>query len=152
MENSQEIKDAQTVYELGYLVLPSIAEDDLAKVSGNIKNAIKKAGGTDFDGEEPVKIDLAYTMSKTVGASRYVVNDAYIGWVKFEAEPGSVSGIKSDVEKMGEVLRFLIIKAPRKTTFTFAEAFKSHEGEASEGEAAEGASEPSGSPEEPVVE
>ena len=130
---------ALTVYEIGYLVLPSISEDALSLVVENIKAAIVKEGGKEIDGEAPFKQDLAYTMTKTIGASRYVVNDAYIGWVKFEAEPANVLKIKALVEKMDEVLRFLLIKAPRETTFTFAEARKAlmeEENQAGEDDAA----------------
>ena len=109
------------VYELGYLVLPSISEDGLADITGKIKDLVAKEGGSIFAGEDPVKIDLAYTMVKTIGASRYVVNDAYIGWIKFESEPDTISAIRDDVKKMNEVLRSLVIKAPRESAFTFAQ-------------------------------
>ena len=110
------------VYELGYLVLPSIPEEGLSDVAGKTKDIITKEGGSIFAGEDPVKIDLAYTMVKTIGASRYVVNDAYIGWIKFESEPDTISAIRDDVKKMNEVLRSLVIKAPRESAFTFAQA------------------------------
>ena len=115
------------VYELGYLALPSIAEDHLSQVVDSLKSAITKAGGTEIASENPFKQELAYTMSKTVGASRYVVNDAYIGWIKFEAEAEAAPKVKEAVEKMDEILRFLLIKAPRETTFTFADARKALE-------------------------
>ncbi|MBX4206502.1 30S ribosomal protein S6 [Candidatus Parcubacteria bacterium] len=110
------------VYELGYLLLPSITEDQLEGAEDALKKAVSAAGGTEIASESPEKIDLAYTMTKTVGVSRYVVNDAYIGWVKFEAEPSAAAGVKEAVSKMEEVLRFLLIKAPRESDFTFAKA------------------------------
>ncbi|MBX4181266.1 30S ribosomal protein S6 [Candidatus Parcubacteria bacterium] len=110
------------VYETGYLILPSIPEDGLSAVVDKIKGLITKEGGNIFDGEEPMKIDLAYTMSKTVGASRYVVNEAYLGWVKFEMEPAQAVSLKDSLDKVDEVLRVLLVKAPRETYFTFAKA------------------------------
>jgi ribosomal protein S6 len=115
------------VYELGYLILPSIAEGELSDVATKLEGVIAKAGGKELDSEAPEKIDLAYPMEKTVGASRYVVNDAYIGWIKFEMEPASVEEVKSAVDSTDEVLRSLLIKAPRETTFTFAAARKAAE-------------------------
>lgn len=112
------------VYELGYLILPSIPEDGLDVIVERINEAITKAGGNLLDGEAPIKHDLAYTMTKTVSASRYVVNDAYVGWQKFEMEPAGLSQIKTTVEKMDEILRFLLIKVPRETSFTFAKAIE----------------------------
>ncbi|MEK7175971.1 MAG: 30S ribosomal protein S6 [Patescibacteria group bacterium] len=110
------------IYEVGYLILPSIAENELAGVVDKIKEIIAREGGVEVDGEAPFKQHLAYTMSKTVGASRYVVSDAYFGWLKFELDSSKTTVIKSRLEKLNELLRFLLIKAPRETTFTFAKA------------------------------
>ncbi len=110
------------VYEIGYLLLPSLAEDKAGEVVEAIKGLVSKHGGTEIDGEAPFKQDLAYTMTKTVGASRYVVNEAYVGWLKFELEPSKALDLKLEVDNLPEVLRMLLIKAPRETTFTFAKA------------------------------
>ena len=110
------------VYELGYLILPSIPEDGIPSVTAKIKALIEKVGAKEIDGEEPMKTDLAYSMTKTVGASRYVVNDAYIGWTKFELDPSEALNLKASIEKVDEVLRFLLIKAPKESNFTFAKA------------------------------
>ena len=109
-------------YELGYLILPSIAEGELSSVVDQLKAIVAKAGGKEIEGEAPFKYDLAYTMTKTVGSTRYVVSDAYLGWMKFELEPEAVELVKGSAEKMGEILRFLLVKAPRQTFFTFAKA------------------------------
>jgi len=122
MKDSIVTKEGSTVYEIGYLILPSIPEDKLVDVVALIRKVITKEGGVEIDAEAPIKQDLAYPMSKTIGASRYVLSDAYLGWIKFEAEPLKVLIIKSEIEKIAEVLRFLLIKAPRETTFTFAGA------------------------------
>lgn len=122
MENESLQGATQTVYEIGYLVLPSIPEENLSGVVDSIKALVKKASGHELDSETPFKYDLAYTMAKTVGQSRYVVKDAYLGWLKFELESGKVAAVKAGLEKINELLRFILIKAPRETTFTFAQA------------------------------
>jgi small subunit ribosomal protein S6 len=126
MTTTEDHKDKQ-VYELGYLILPSIAEDSLSDVVNAIKGIINKSGGEEVASEDPIKTDLAYEMSKTIGARKYVVNDAYIGWVKFECEPSCVPEIDSAVKLLDEVLRFLLIKTERETYFTFADARKREE-------------------------
>ena len=110
------------VYELGYLILPSIPKGELSLVVDKLKAIVAKVDGKEIEGEEPFKYPLAYTMSKTIGASRYVVNDAYLGWMKFELDPSQTLEVKMAVEHIEEVLRSLIIKVPRETTFTFAKA------------------------------
>lgn len=126
MSTTEDHKEAQ-VYELGYLVLPSIVEESLADAVSTLQGIVKKSGGVEIASEDPLKFDLAYTMSKVVGARKYVVDEAYIGWMKFEVEPSVVDSIKSDVEKLDEILRCLLIKAPRESVFTFAAAQKAIE-------------------------
>jgi len=126
MSTTEDHKEAQ-VYELGYLVLPSIAEDSLADVVSTLQGIVRKSGGVEIASEDPLKFDLAYTMSKVVGARKYVVNEAYIGWMKFEVEPSEVVAIKTAVEALDEILRCLLIKAPRESVFTFAAAQKALE-------------------------
>lgn len=133
--STTEDRKENTVYELGYLILPSIAEESLSDVVNTLKGIVKKVGGEEIASEDPLKFDLAYTMSKVVGARKYVVNDAWIGWVKFECEPSAIPEVNEAVMKLDEVLRFLIVKAPRETKFTFAEALrKLEEAEAAKAE------------------
>lgn len=140
-----EDRSEKEIYELGYLILSSIAEEDLPKTVSKLKDIVKKAGGEEFAGEDPMKIDLAYEMSKVVSSRKYIVKDAYLGWFKFEIDPASIEAIDKEVKKMDEVLRSLIIKAPRETTFTFADAKRKEAERVAELEAAEAALENSSS-------
>jgi ribosomal protein S6 len=120
--STTEGQTERTVYEIGYLVLPSIPEDSLDPLASTINKSFEKLGGERLDGEAPFMIDLAYEMSKTVGARKYVVREAYLGWVKFELEADKIEEVKKEIEAMPEILRILVIKAPRETTFTFEAA------------------------------
>jgi len=155
MSNTEDHIDLG-IYEIGYSILPSVAEDKLSVVVEKIKKAIQGAGGNEIDGEDPRSIPLSYTMSKTIGARKYVADDAFFGWLKFEIEPENVNKVKVVVEKIDEVLRFLLIKTPRETSFTFAAAEKAlEEAEKARAEAARAAEEPKEAPAtegEPVVE
>lgn len=122
MENQEIEKEPQVVYEIGYLILPSIPEDKLSVVTDAMRKVISQEGGVEIDSEAPFKESLAYTVSKTINASRYVLSDAYIGWIKFEADKSKAQAIKAGIEKIEEVIRFLMVKAPRETHFTFAKA------------------------------
>jgi len=122
MDNEVKDQAERDVYETSYLLLPSISEENHPSIVDTIKKAFSRAGGVEVDGETPFKHPLAYPMSKTVGASKYIVNEAYVGWVKFEIESSKILEVKVEIEKIPEVLRFLIVKAPRKTDFTFAKA------------------------------
>jgi ribosomal protein S6 len=126
MSTTEDHKE-KGVYELGYLILPSIPEDSLSEVVTRLKSIFTKANGTEIASENPFKLDLAYSMSKAVGSRKYVVQEAYLGWMKFELEPESIPALNEEVKKVEEVLRFLLIKAPRETTFTFEGARKAIE-------------------------
>ena len=110
------------VYELGYLILPSVPEENLPALVAKIKDILGKVSKAILDSEDPTKIELAYSMRKTVGSSSYVVNDAYLGWIKFEVNPEDISGLESNFRKTEEILRALIMKTSRETRFTFAKA------------------------------
>ncbi len=126
MSITEDHKQDVQVYELGYLILPSVTPDNVTTVVSKIVSLIEKTG-TRLDSEDPFLETLAYSMSKTVGARKYVVDEAYIGWMKFEAEPQHVEAIKREVDAIEEVLRTLLIKAPRETVFTFAKAREAKE-------------------------
>lgn len=134
--STTEDHQKKQVYELGYLILPSVAEENLSEVVTRLKNIVKKAGGTELAGEDPFKMDLAYEMSKVVSARKYVVTEAYLGWTKFELEPSELALLNDEIKKVDEVLRFLLIKTPRETAFTFEAARKAiEEAEAAKAEA-----------------
>lgn len=122
MDDEGKITEEKSVYETSFLILPSIPEEKLSDVVGAIRKVISKEGGVEIDSEAPFKHPLAYQMTKTVGASYYVVNEAYIGWIKFEVEPEKILTIKLGIEGISEILRLLIVKTQRKTEFTFAKA------------------------------
>jgi ribosomal protein S6 len=115
------------VYEVGYSILTSVPEEKVGDVVTKIQKAITDEEGKLLDSEEPFKQELAYKMSKTMGARKYVANEAYIGWMKFESTPEKTPVIKANLDKIEEVLRFLLIKAPRETAFTFEGARKAKE-------------------------
>lgn len=123
-EDHKDVSNVTQVYELGYLVLPSVTEENIPKVVLNLVSIIEKAGAVKLDSEDPYLETLSYSMSKTIGARKYVVDEAYVGWMKFEIASSVVEAIKTEVEKVEEILRTLLIKVPRETTFTFAQARK----------------------------
>lgn len=118
MENeelqAQEIDSR--VYEVGYLLLPYVTEDNLARETDKIKEAITLAGGAVFSEENPHMLSLAYPMYKVVSNKKTKFESAYFGWVKFDGDPKGVAKIKKAMEAEENVLRFIIIKTVRENT------------------------------------
>jgi ribosomal protein S6 len=115
MEKQQE--DVRThVYEVGYHIVPTIAEDNLPQEIEAVKALISKNGGSIISEENPKRRALAYTIIKKIGAVNKRFNEAYFGWVKFEAPTNGAEAIKEGFDKNENVLRYLLIKTVRENT------------------------------------
>lgn len=104
------------VYEVGYLLVPEISEEELPAVYGNLKELVSSFDGNIISDEIPTMINLAYTMQKTVQNVRSKYNAAYFGWIKFHMEAGKVLNLKKKLDQDGKVIRFLIIKTIKENT------------------------------------
>src|SRR3989344_9062899 len=98
------------VYELGYLLVPTIKEEDLSAIYGNIKDLVSSFGGIVITDEMPKTISLAYSMAKVVANVRSKFNTAYFGWVKFTMSGEKVLELKKKLDLDPNFVRFLILK------------------------------------------
>jgi ribosomal protein S6 len=112
----QEKVDMGTVYEVSYILLPSLAESEIPAKVGSMKDLITQAGGAVVSFEDPVLIDLAYPMTRVTPTSRVKVSSGYFGWVKFELSQEEVGKIKNKLDNDGEVVRYLIVKTVKENT------------------------------------
>lgn len=104
------------VYEVGFHLVPSIPVEDVPREFGNIKALIEKNGGVFISEDMPKLRPLAYSMFKVVGTKKEKCNEAYFGWVKFEANSDAIKTIKTEVESLDSVLRALVIQTVRENT------------------------------------
>ena len=111
----QEIELMQ-VYELGFHIVPTIAEEKVANVFGDIKSLLEKNGAVFISEEYPKMRPLAYTMFKNEAGKNEKFNFAYFGWVKYELSKEAAAEVKEVLEKNKEVLRFLVLKTVRENT------------------------------------
>ncbi len=118
MENNidENIEVNSRVYEVGYLLLPTISEEEMPAVYGDLKNLVTSLGGEMISDEMPKMVPLAYTMSKVIQNIRNKFDSAYFGWVKFEMSADKVSELKKKLDVDGNFLRFLILKTVRENT------------------------------------
>ncbi len=115
-EKTQEKGDTEAVYEVSYLLLPSLAVEQVPAKATAIKEMLTSAGGAVISDENPVLIDLAYSMTKVVQTSRYKCDTAYFGWIKFEMPKEGIEVVKKSLDANVDVLRYLIIKTVRENT------------------------------------
>lgn len=112
-----EVAEADArVYEVGYLLVPTISEEVLPAEYGNIKELVASFGGQMISDEMPKLITLAYPMIKVVANVRSKFDTAYFGWVKFEMDPSQVLLLKKKLDIDPKIIRFLIIKTVKENT------------------------------------
>ena len=112
-----EEKEAKTnIYELGFHLSPEIGDENVAKEFGDVKDLIEKAGGTFVEEEMPHLMPLAYDISKVIANKKNVYQKAYFGWVKFELTSDKLAALKTKLDEMTVVIRFIIVKTVREST------------------------------------
>ena len=104
------------VYEVGYLFVPTISEEELPVNYGNLKELVSSFDGQIISDEMPKMITLAYQMLKVVANVRSKFNTAYFGWIKFEMDPQKVLELKKKLDLSPNIIRFLIIKTVKENT------------------------------------
>lgn len=130
-ELAEEMDIELRLYEVSYLLLPFITEENLSAEATRIKEHVSGVEGVVFAEEAPNFIPLAYPMTKVIANKNTKFENAYFGWLKFEGKPESLIKLKKALESNQNVLRFLILKttkdvpATRKpVSFTVKEAVK----------------------------
>ena len=104
------------VYEVGYILVPTLAEEAVPAEYGNLKELVSSLGGNAISDEMPHKIELAYQMLKDIQNKRNKFESGYFGWMKFDMDPDSLSKLKEALTLSDKVIRFLITKTVRENT------------------------------------
>lgn len=112
-----EKKESGKVYELGYLLVPSLSEEEVSAKYGDLKDTItSKYKGEVISDDMPKMIDLAYTMKKMINNVHSKFENAYFGWIKFEMEGSDLVEFKKKLDLDTTIIRFLITKTVRENT------------------------------------
>jgi len=111
----KESENSVRVYEVGYLLLPSISEEKVSDEVSLLKSAIEKHSGEFISEVSPKHMLLAYEIVKHIGARNERFNDAYFGAIRFKSESESISALTKVLEENPSVLRFLLIKTDKES-------------------------------------
>ena len=117
------------VYEVGFHIIPTIAEDDLGARVTAIRDVIEAQEGKMIADEYPKHMDLTYPMVKVAANKRAIYPAAYFGWMKFEVEPKGAKAIDLELKKDDNILRFLLVKTVRESTMAPKKMFAQKRGE-----------------------
>lgn len=98
------------LYELGFHINPTLAEEGANAVFSKIKEVIINNNG-EVVKEGALKLfKLCYTIVKKIEGVNTRFNTAYFGWVKFNAESSDIESIKKAMDSNVSVVRFIFVK------------------------------------------
>jgi len=104
------------VYELGYLLVPQIKEEELDIQVDALRKMITDKGGLPIAEGRPELIDLAYSMSKDIENKRHNYTKGFFGWIKFDVSPEQAPIIKKEMDALKIMIRNLLITTAREDT------------------------------------
>ncbi len=117
MENEE--KEARIgVYEVGYIMVPSIAEENVAGEVTKFKDIFVNSGAVFISDEYPKMTELAYEMTRSINNKKQKFSYGYFGWVKFECSTLQSLDIKEKLDNNENIIRFLLIKTVRESTLS----------------------------------
>lgn len=118
MEQVHEDKGEVGIYEIGYHLVPTLSEDEVALRVGDIQKLISQNDGSVISEEFPAMMDLAYTMKKMIAGKWEKYDQAYFGWIKFETTSLNAQAINEELRTFDFVLRFILVKTVRENTIS----------------------------------
>jgi ribosomal protein S6 len=122
-ENMQNDGPLRRVYELGYLLVPSITEENVAGEATALKDIILSFGALPISEEYPKLMGLAYDMEAVINNKKEHFETGYFGWFKFELAPEQLALLESKLKLSDKLIRFLLIKTVRESTMASKRPF-----------------------------
>lgn len=104
------------VYEVGYIIVPTVSPDHISKEVDLLHATITKNDGEIIAEEAPRLRPLAYEMLKVTGNERNKFDTGHFGWVKFYGTEDGIGEIKKALDVMDKVLRYIIVKTVAEST------------------------------------
>lgn len=119
-ENDVE-EAAPRIYEIGYHIVPTVAEDQVEGVVATIRSLIEKRGGNFIAEGAPTLVRLSYDMETRVlaegeGDKRVSHDRGYFGWLKFEGPSALVAELEGALKADSKILRHIIFQTVREET------------------------------------
>lgn len=104
------------IYELGYHIIPTVAEGDVEGIVGGIRAQIEKTGSSFIAEGAPTLMKLAYEMESREGDKNVRHDRGYFGWVKFEGTAEAAESLAEALNADNKILRHIVFKTVREDT------------------------------------
>lgn len=100
------------VYEFGFHLDSELPTEEVKKTYQTIRDLIAGAGSVIAEGE-PVKIPLAYTISRQEQSGRRDWNSAFFCWIAYEAEGEGHQAVLDAAKAENRIIRFLDVRTTK---------------------------------------
>ncbi len=108
------------VYELGFHLDPELPFEEAKKTYQSLRDVIAAAGTIVAEGQ-PQKVQLAYTISRSVDHLRRDYDSAYFAWIAYEAEGAGHEAVLLASREEQNIIRFLDIRTEKDLAMHAAE-------------------------------
>lgn len=131
-------KDGVKVYEVGFHIAPFVSEENVAHEVSQIKEVLDKVKAEVISEDFPRLRALSYPITKVIKGDKKICDEAYFGWVKFEVSGDEIEAVKKAIEKIDNVIRFLLIETVKENTLYGAKFVQDKEAKREKAEAVKG--------------
>ncbi len=125
---TEEKESRVNVYEVGYIMVPTIPEESLGEEVTLLKDIFTEKGASLISDEYPKLIELAYEMSRSILNKKQKFSYGYFGWVKFECNTDQAKIVKELLDKNEKLVRFLMVKTVRENTMSVKRSYGKQDG------------------------
>ncbi len=106
MSEVDETGSEPRVYELGFHLDPELPTEEMKKAYQAVRDIIAKQGSIVAEGA-PLKIQLAYTISRQETSGRRDFNSAYFSWIAYEAPADKHAEVTAAANADKRIIRFV---------------------------------------------
>ena len=105
-------------YELAYLALSHLSGQEVETLRTTLREEVVTKGGQVLSEGEVHYLPLAYEIVKKVGSQNTRHQEAYFSWIKLTVDPSALEDLEATLRSMDDILRHMIILAPRDDSLT----------------------------------
>src|SRR3989344_4799986 len=111
-ENTNEEAKEVELYELGFHLLSTLSEAELAEQAEAIKKILDNAKATVKASDGPKSQTLAYPIEKRMAGKKEFFTSSNFGSFVFEVDKEAIDGLSKSLANLSSMLRFLIMELP----------------------------------------
>lgn len=104
-----DTNENMSYYEVGYLLAPTLPDDEAAETETDLHEQITSADGEIVSAQSPEMRELSYEIEVKEAGEQREFSRAQFGWVQFSFNPEDVNQVESIFAQADDVIRHLLI-------------------------------------------